>query len=88
MWPDLLGPGWMWGILLSIGFLGAFIGLLKFLDILYREPLGGEDPLLALWHRYEEGDLTHQEFERLRPSSSNTLIRRVRTSENAASWTR
>ncbi len=67
MWPDLFGPGWQWGVLVSFGVLGAFIGILKVLDILSAEPVHHEDPLLALWHRYEVGDLTRQEFERLKP---------------------
>ncbi len=69
MWPDLFGPGWLYEVLLSFGFLGAFAGFLKFLERLYKEPIERPDPLLALWHRYEEGDLTRREFERLRLAS-------------------
>lgn len=77
MWPNLFGPGWVYAVLLSCGFLLAFIGLLKFLDFLYKEPMAQEDPLLALWHRYEVGDLTRQEFERLKPERRATLRRDV-----------
>jgi len=73
MWPDLFGPGWVWGVFLSFGLLGVFAGLLKCLDLLCKEPEGTEDPLEELWHRYEIGDLTRQEFERLKPARATYM---------------
>ncbi len=70
MWPNLMGPGWEQQLLMAVGLLCAVIAVLKVLaaaaDRLDAEK--APDPLLALWHRYEEGDLTRQEFERAKRS--------------------
>ncbi len=70
MWPNLIGPGWQQQLLMAVGLLCAIIAAFKLLaaaaDRLDAEE--APDPLLTLWHRYEEGDLTPQEFERAKPS--------------------
>ena len=70
MWPNLVGPGWQQQLLLTVALLCAVFAALKALDAaanrLEREEAPG--PLLELWHRYEEGDLTRQEFERAKRS--------------------
>ena len=70
MWPDLIGSGWEQQLLMTIGILWAVIAALRGLAVVADRQLGeeGPDPFLTLWHRYEEGDLTPQEFERLRRS--------------------
>jgi len=70
MWPDLMGSGWEQQLLMTIGILCAVIVALRILDLAADRPFKdeGPDPLLTLWHRYEEGDLTRQEFQRLRRS--------------------
>ena len=70
MWPDLMGSGWEQQILMTIGILSAVIAGLRALAVAADRPFReeGPDPLLTLWHRYEEGDLTRQEFQRLRRS--------------------
>ncbi len=54
----MAGPGWMWDGFLALGLTAAFIGLLKFLDILYKNALGEGDSVFALSRRVneEEGD--------------------------------
>ncbi len=69
MWPDLFGPGWVWGVLLSSGLLGSLIVLLKMLQRSTGVQEGTDDPLQVIWRRYEQGDLTQWEFERLRRQS-------------------
>lgn len=70
MWPNLMGPGWQQPFVLAVGILGAIIVAMKALasaaDRLEVEE--APDSVLRLWHRYEEGDLTRQEFERARRS--------------------
>ena len=64
MWPNLFGPGWLWGVLCSVGILGAVIGFVAALP--GRGPRENiPDQVMNLWHRYETGDLTRREFERL-----------------------
>ena len=70
MWPNLIGPGWQSQLALAAGLLFAVIATFKVLAV-FADRMSSEeapDPLLNLWHRYEEGDLTRQEFERLRRS--------------------
>jgi hypothetical protein len=67
MWPILFGPGWEWGVLVALSLAGLVIGLLGFLCLVVRKPRPeAATPLDQLWHRYEEGDLTGEEFDRLR----------------------
>lgn len=67
MWPSIFGPGWGWGILVALAFLCFVLGVLGFLFIvLTGRPPEAADPLDRLWHRFEEGDLTRQEFDRVR----------------------
>ncbi len=70
MWPDLMGSGWEQQLLMTIGILGVVIAALRTLAVIADRPFReeGPDPFLTLWHRYEEGDLTRQEFQRLRRS--------------------
>ncbi len=70
MWPDLMGSGWELQLLMAIGILCAVIAALRALAAAADRPFRdeGPDPLLTLWHRYEEGDLTRQEFQRLKRS--------------------
>jgi hypothetical protein len=72
MWPELMGPGWGQQLMMTVGLLGVMVAVLKIMDAAAARLEGGEDPdpLLALWHRYEEGDLTRQEFDRLRAAAA------------------
>jgi hypothetical protein len=65
MWPDLFGPGWVWGMLVASCVMAAVVGLFRTLNFTGGESGRSGDSLQALWHRYEEGDLTQWEFERL-----------------------
>ncbi len=47
----MAGPEWMWDGFLALGLTAAFIGLLKFLDIRYRDALGEDDSVFALSRR-------------------------------------
>jgi hypothetical protein len=86
MWPNLMGPGWQPQLLLAVGMLCAIIAASKALaaaaDRWEAEEAPG--PLLGLWHRYEEGNLTRQEFERAKralrePSARAQANHRPRT---------
>ncbi len=69
----------------TVGLLAAVVASLGLLASLAsrREP-ESPDPLLGLWHRYEEGDLTRQEFERQR----SALTHRERVRAARARWAR
>jgi hypothetical protein len=63
------GSSWVWPIAATIGVLSiAWILKLVLTAISKMGDTGdGIDPLdKEIWHRYEEGDLTREEFERLR----------------------
>lgn len=67
MWPSLFGPGWQWGVLVALSLACLAIGFLGFLYLVVRKPRPqAATPLDQLLHRYEEGDLTGEEFGRLR----------------------
>lgn len=67
MWPSVFGPGWGWGILVALAFLCLILGLLGFLFLIFsRQPPKTTDAFDGIWHRFEEGDLAREEFERLR----------------------
>jgi uncharacterized membrane protein len=67
MWPDLFGPGWVWGMLVSSCAIAAVVvGLFRTLNFTGGESGRSGDSVQALWHRYEEGDLTQWEFERMK----------------------
>lgn len=68
MWPDLMGPGWDWQVLMAVGLMGGVVATLRALAMAANRPEepGRPDLLLSLWHRYEEGDLTRREYDRLR----------------------
>ncbi len=56
----------------------ACIGALKILKAAaYTPERGFPDPLLILWHRHEQGDLTTQEFERLRRALNESSVKEV-----------
>lgn len=69
MWPDLFGPGWVWGLLSASGLLAACVTLVCLLGRA-ETPDSDPDTFQELWRRYEQGDLTPWEFERLRPAST------------------
>jgi hypothetical protein len=76
MWPTLLGSGWIWSALVA-GTLACFIvAVLGFLLLITGKPRRQtSDDLETTWHRYEEGDLTRAEFERIvrRRAAGGTL---------------
>ena len=69
MWPNLFGPGWPWMALATLGlWVAMFVPLAVALCVAARRDGERESavlPELSVWHRYEEGDLTHAEFARL-----------------------
>jgi len=67
MWPYLFGPDWVLQLLMAIGALGAAIVLVKVaLGPTTRRVVEPPDQIQAIWRRYEAGDLTQWEFDRLR----------------------
>lgn len=73
MWTDGLGLGWLLAGLAAAAVLGALV--MSIVALGRRSPSGDADPVMDLWHRYEIGDLTRPEFDRLR--------RRVRAQEGS-----
>jgi len=74
MWPNIFGPGWGWGTLVALAFLCLVLGVLGFLLLVFKEPprsVGESSD--QLWHRWEEGDITRYEFERLRRAGQTHL---------------
>lgn len=73
MWTDGLGLGlgWLLAGLATAVVLGALVMSIAALG--RRTPSDDADAVMDLWHRYEIGDLTRPEFDRLR--------RRVRAQE-------
>ena len=69
MWPGLFGYGWAWGILVTLAMLGVILGGLGLIFYLLRRPKDAPVLFDRIWHRFEEGDLTRQEFERLRQAA-------------------
>ncbi len=64
MWPDLFGTGWGWNVLVSGGSLACFLALVwLFGDA--RPLRGAPDLVQRVWQKYEQGDLTRYEFDRL-----------------------
>lgn len=63
MWPDLFGPGWIWGVLIAAGFFAFFLALV-WLAADSGPVRHAVDPVQATWRQYEQGELTRQEFER------------------------
>ncbi len=67
MWPNIFGPGWGWGVGVALAFLCLVLGVLGFLLLIVnRPPRDTNESSDRLWHRFEEGDITRGEFERLR----------------------
>jgi hypothetical protein len=66
MWPSLFADGWIWGILVALGMLCIIFGGLGLMFYLLRRPPETREPIDRIWHRFEDGDLTREEFERLR----------------------
>ena len=67
MWPNMMGPGWEQQLLLA-----AIMqcGIIAVLGLVWRAACHVSGPhqpdaVLGLWQRYEQGDLTAQEFSRL-----------------------
>jgi uncharacterized membrane protein len=65
MWPSMFGPGWPWGVIAVATWVALMVAWLLWVMRLASRATS-EMPPDDLWHRYEEGDLTHEEFERLR----------------------
>ena len=65
MWPDLFGPGWLWGVLSAASLFGAFLALIWLIGD-FEVPRDAVDQFQVVWHEYEQGELTRQEFERAR----------------------
>ncbi len=79
MWPHLVGSGWVGDVLLSAGLLVGIIAAIAVLLARTEQPAGRADLthdwLQTVWHRYEQGDLTPWEFERLVASRPATPSR-------------
>jgi uncharacterized membrane protein len=76
MWPAMFGPGCIWGVVVAISVGCLLVGLVGFLLLAVDGHRHGPvDPLDELWHRYEEGDVTRQEFERLRREALERIRR-------------
>lgn len=74
MWPSMFGPGWGWGAGIALAFLCLALGVLGFLLLIINKPPGDTDGSSErLWHRFEEGDITRAEFERLRRANQSQL---------------
>ncbi len=71
MWPDLFGPGWVRDVLLSAGLLAGVIAVVAMVERSHKRLEAKSDPLQEIWRRYEQGDLTQWEFERLRRQRSS-----------------
>ncbi len=69
MWAHLVGWGWVEDVALSAALLAAIIVAIAVLLSGTEQPArhadGTHDWLQTAWHRYEQGDLTPWEFERL-----------------------
>lgn len=63
---DIVGPGWVWGAIVALALMGMVVSLVGFLLLVLRPPKHGADSANQLWRRYEAGDITREEFERLR----------------------
>jgi len=71
MWPAMFGPVWIWGVLGALALGCLLIGLVGFLLLIVGGPRRRPTSRLdELWHWYEEGDLTREEFNRLRRKRS------------------
>lgn len=75
MWPDLFGPGWIWGVLMAAGLFGVFLALVWLLGD-FQMPRDAADPVRAVWRQYEQGELTRQEFERAKRAWASSRDRR------------
>jgi hypothetical protein len=66
MWPSMFGPGWLWGVAIALAAAALLVGWFAWvarLESIHATPAPPSDDS---WHRYEDGDLTRQEFERRR----------------------
>lgn len=88
MWSHLFGPGWVGDVLLSAGLLAAIIIAIAVLLSGTDQPAGhadgARDWVQTAWHRYEQGDLTPWEFERLVNPRPAAQLRRVPLADRAA----
>jgi hypothetical protein len=62
----MFGAGWGWEILVALALVSLFVGFLGFLLLITRASHEVVEPLDQIWHKYEEGDITREEFTRLR----------------------
>jgi hypothetical protein len=75
VWPTLFGSGWVWGLLVALALLSVVVSLVGFLLLILRPPKDTPDSADHLWGRCEAGDITREEFERLRRQAET--VRRV-----------
>src|SRR6516225_516414 len=77
MWPDLFGPGWQLQILMAFGLTAVLVGAIGLLWFAagHTSPAMPNE-MLTTWRRYEVGDLTRQEFERIRGAVAARADRR------------
>lgn len=68
VWPNMMGPGWAQELLLAALMQCGIIGVLALVWRTAGRRSGAPDldDALTLHRRYEQGDLTLQEFTRLR----------------------
>jgi len=81
MWPDLFGPGWTIQLLVAGGLFACMMAVIT--AMIGAGSSSAQDPpdeFQRLWYRYEQGDLTRQEFDRYRrqsPAVSGVFVERA-----------
>ena len=79
MWPDLLGPGWQLQFLMALGLMAVLVGVIGLLWVAAgHTSLASPDQVMTAWRGYEVGDLTRQEFERVRVAAARAERRQDR----------
>lgn len=53
VWPDLFGPGWIWGVLAALGFLTLFVALVLVLGDTRVPDRAVKEVLQHIWRRHE-----------------------------------
>jgi hypothetical protein len=66
MWPSMFGSGWPWGVAIALAAAALLVGWFAWVGRLESTHATRTTPPDDSWHRYEEGDLTRQEFVRRR----------------------
>ena len=77
MWPDLFGPGWQLQFLMALVLMAFLLGVIGLLWLAagHTSPVI-PDEMLTAYRRYEIGDLTRQELERVRGAAAARTDRR------------